>query len=114
MKTAFEAAFWGLVGASALIVGAEVAFAFNLSSKTIGLIMAFGVGALISSVSFELVLPSLETATTVQVSLGLLAGALTFFIGDRLIGRLGSGRKKPDGPDEGSSGLGIVLGTVLD
>jgi ZIP family zinc transporter len=42
-----EAALWGLIGASALVVGAEVAFAFHLSSKTIGLIMAFGIGALI-------------------------------------------------------------------
>ena len=54
-----EAAFWGFVGASALIIGAEVAFAFNLRREVIGLIMAFGVGALISSLSFELVLPSL-------------------------------------------------------
>ncbi len=110
-----QAAFWGLIGASALIVGAEVAFALRLGSKVIGLIMAFGVGALISSISFELVLPSLETAGTVQVSIGLLIGALTFFIGDYLIERLGgSGRKSSDGPEEGSSGLGIVLGTVLD
>ena len=111
-----EAAFWGLVGASALVIGAEVAFRFNLSSKTIGLIMAFGVGALISSISFELVVPSLESATVLQVSLGLLVGALTFFIGDRLIGSLGGSkrRKNPDGPIEESSGLGIVLGTVLD
>ena len=41
-----QAAFWGLVGASALVVGAEVAFAFRLSKMVIGLIMAFGVGAL--------------------------------------------------------------------
>ena len=110
-----EAAFWGLVGASALVVGAEVAFAFRLSKMVIGLIMAFGVGALISSIAFELVVPSLESASTAQVSLGLLIGALTFFVGDMLIERLGgSGRKNPDGPEEGSSGLGIVLGTVLD
>ena len=48
-----EAAFWGFVGASSLIVAAEFAFAFKLSRMVIGLIMAFGVGALISSVSFE-------------------------------------------------------------
>lgn len=110
-----EAAFWGLVGASALVIAAEVAFAFRLSSKTIGLIMAFGVGALIASVSFELVLPSLELASTLQVSLGLLLGALTFFVGDWLIGRIGGNRRKnPDGPEQEDSGLGIVLGTVLD
>ena len=112
-----EAAFWGLVGASALVVGAEVAFRFNLSSKVIGLIMAFGVGALISSISFELVVPSLQTASTAQVALGLLVGALTFFVGDLLIGRIGGNRRKnPDGPDQEqeSSGLGIALGTFLD
>ena len=110
-----QAAFWGLIGASALVVAAEIAFAFRLSSKTIGLIMAFGVGALIASVSFELVLPSIELAGTLRVSAGLLVGAATFFVGDMLIDRLGaSGRKNPDGPDEGSSGMGIVLGTFLD
>jgi ZIP family zinc transporter len=109
-----EAAFWGLVGASALIIGAEVAFAFKLSRMVIGLIMAFGVGALISSVAYELVLPATEDAEVWQVALGLAAGSLVFFIGDRLIAKLGgSNRKNPDGSDDGS-GLGLVLGTFLD
>jgi len=110
-----QAAFWGMIGASALVIGAEVAFAFRLSSKVIGLIMAFGVGALISSIAFELVAPALQITSTSQVVLGLLVGAFTFFIGDMLIERIGgSGRKSQDGPEEGSSGLGIVLGTILD
>jgi len=109
-----EAAFWGLVGASALIIGAEVAFAFKLSRMVIGLIMAFGVGALISSVAYELVLPATEDAEVWQVALGLAAGSLVFFIGDRLIAKLGgSNRKNPDGSEDGS-GLGLVLGTFLD
>ena len=110
-----EAAFWGLTGAPALVVGAEVTFRFNLSSRAIGLIMASGIGGIISSISFELVVPSLERATTRQVSLGSLLSALTFLIGDMLIGRLGANerRKNPDGPEEGSSRLGIVLGTIL-
>jgi ZIP family zinc transporter len=41
--------------------------------------------------------------------LGFFSGALVFYIGDSLIARIG---KKPEG--EGSSGLSIVLGTVLD
>jgi ZIP family zinc transporter len=112
---AVEAALWGLIGASALIVGAEVAFAFQLSSRLIGLIMAFGVGALIASISFELVLPSLEMAGTFRVTIGLLTGALIFFVGDLLIDRMGGKkRKSPEGSEEANSGLGIVLGTVLD
>jgi ZIP family zinc transporter len=129
-----EAAFWGAVGASALVVGAELAFAFRLSRMVIGLIMAFGVGALISSVSFELVGPALEDATAWKVALGLAAGSLTFFLGDRAIAKIGgSDRKSPDGGepsnddaeatddsddqkdgDDDGGGLGIVLGTVLD
>ncbi len=110
-----EAAFWGFVGASALIVGAEVAFGFKLSRMTIGLIMAFGVGALISAVSFELVAPAIETAEVWQVAVGLGLGSATFFIGDRLIAKLGgSNRKSKDGESDDDSGLGIVLGTVLD
>lgn len=109
-----EAAFWGLVGASALIIGAEVAFAFKLSRMVIGLVMAFGVGALISSVAYELVWPATEDAEMWQVALGLAAGSLVFFIGDRLIAKLGgSNRKSPDGSEDGS-GLGLVLGTFLD
>lgn len=109
-----EAAFWGLVGASALVIGAEVAFAFKLSRMVIGLVMAFGVGALISSVAYELVWPATEDAEMWQVALGLAAGSLVFFIGDRLIAKLGgSNRKSPDGSEDGS-GLGLVLGTFLD
>jgi len=77
--------------------------------------VVFGVGALISSISFELVLPALDLASTAQVSLGLMVGALVFFFGDMIIDRMGGSRRKnPDGPEESSSGLGIVLGTVLD
>ena len=115
MDSVALAAFWGFVGASALIVGAETAFGFRLANRLIGLIMAFGVGALIASISFELVVPALAVAGTVQVSLALLIGGLTFFIGDRFIDRLGAhNRKSPDGPDAGSTGVGIVLGTILD
>ena len=76
------------------MVGAEVAFAFRLSSKVIGLIMTFGVGALIS---FELVEPALESTRVAQVSLALLIGALTFFVGDMLIEHTGANRRKHPG-----------------
>ncbi|MGI9642300.1 MAG: ZIP family metal transporter, partial [Acidimicrobiia bacterium] len=116
-----EAAFWGFIGASSLIVASELAFAFKFSKMIIGLIMAFGVGALISSVAFELVAPALEDVDGWVVGLSLAAGSLVFFLGDRAIANMGgSGRKNPenadgeDSEDEGDGGLGIVLGTVLD
>ncbi len=110
-----EAAFWGIVGASALVIGAEVAFAFKLSRMVIGLVMAFGVGALISSVAFELVFPATEDAEIWQVTLGMALGSAVFFVGDRLVSKIGgSNRKNPDGSGDEGSGTGIVLGTFLD
>ena len=110
-----EAALWGAVGASALVVGAEIAFAFQLSRMVVGIIMAFGVGALIAAVSFELIVPAMQEAEGWQVAIGLALGSAVFFLGDRLIaGMGGSTRKDPDAEGGEDSGLGIVLGTVLD
>jgi ZIP family zinc transporter len=111
-----EAALWGAIGASSLVVGAEVAFGFDLSRRAIGLVMAFGVGALISSVTFELVEESLVEIEPWQVGIGLGAGALAFFLGDRWVAGLGgAGRKNAEGSsEEGDSGLGIAFGTLLD
>lgn len=117
-----EAAVWGFVGASSLIIAAELSFAFRFSKLVVGLIMAFGVGALISSVAFELVVPALEDAAGWKVALSMAAGSVVFFVGDRLIASIGgSDRKNPDknvegdgDGDDGEGGLGIVLGTVLD
>lgn len=112
-----EAAFWGFIGASALMLGAEVAFRFNLSRMTIGLIMAFGIGAMISAIAFELVVPAMEAADGWLVALSVLLGAGVFFLGDRAVANLGgSKRKNPDAQDEGGgdSGMGIALGSVLD
>ena len=114
-----EAALWGFVGASALIVAAELAFGIHFSRRVVGLIMAFGVGALISSVAFELMVPALQSAPGWQVALSAAGGSLVFFLGDRAIAKAGgSGRKNPDREDdEGEDkddGLGIVLGTALD
>ena len=45
------AAFWGLLGASSLIVGALLAFHVRISSRNSGLILAFGAGVLTSTVA---------------------------------------------------------------
>ncbi len=112
-----EAAFWGFVGASALIVAAEVAFRFELPAMAVGLIMAFGVGTLISSIAFELVEPALELVDgPLVLVIGLLAGSVVFFLGDRAVSNMGGARRRHRGREDRpeSSGLGIVLGTILD
>jgi ZIP family zinc transporter len=105
-----EAFAWGLVGAISLILGALIVFIHRPATRSLGLIMGFGAGVLLSAVSFELI----DEALTVSggeggTALGFFTGALVFYVGDSAIARIGRGKE-----GEGSSGLSIVLGTVLD
>lgn len=112
-----EALLWGFLSTVSLLIGAVIAIRFKLSNKTIGFIMAFGVGALISSVSFELVEEAFNESQEIWiVALGMAVGALVYFFGDLLIKKFGGGnRKNYTGADTNKdSGLAILLGTVLD
>ena len=107
---------WGLLAASSLILGGILALVLPIGERLLGLIMAFGAGVLISAVAYELVAEAFSTsAGNGGIALGLAAGALTFFVGDLLVDRLGGeGRKQVSGTAAAGSGLAIVLGIVLD
>ncbi|MDH5282008.1 MAG: ZIP family zinc transporter, partial [Thermoleophilia bacterium] len=110
-----EAALWGLVTAGSLWVGAALAVLAKPGSRWIGLAMAFGSGALIAAVAYELVFEAFET-DLVFASSGFAAGALTFYVGDWAIDRRGGhGRKSMGGEHQlAGNANAIVLGTVLD
>ena len=107
---------WGLFAGSSLILGGVLALVLPIRERLLGLIMAFGAGVLISAVAYELVAEAFETsAGNGEIALGLAAGALTFFVGDILVDRMGGGgRKKIRGSAGAGSALAIVLGIVLD
>jgi ZIP family zinc transporter len=107
---------WGALTASSLVLGAVVALRYRISLRTIGLVMAFGAGVLVSAVAFDLVEEAARTSTGHGATIiGLFAGCGVFFGGDHLIDRIGGAhRKKAIGTADSSAALGIVLGTVLD
>ena len=107
---------WGFLAASTLIVGGAVALRWSIGERTLGLVMAFGSGVLISAVAFELVQEAWDKeGGRSSVALGLFAGSVTFWAGDLLIDRMGGGdRKHSGGRQAEGSPLAIVLGTVLD
>ena len=110
-----EAFGWGALGASALLIGALVAYLLAPSRRVIAVVMALGTGLLIGSVSFELVDDALETRTVAWVGLSVLVGAVVFTVGDWLLTRGGGGeRKDMEGAQVEGSPLAIVLGSVLD
>jgi ZIP family zinc transporter len=110
-----EAFLWGAVGASALLIGALVAYVAAPSPKFIAVVMALGAGLLIGSVAFELVDEALETTEVGLVGLFTLIGAATFTVGNWVLERQGAGdRKDAEGAQASGSPLAIVFGSVLD
>jgi hypothetical protein len=109
-----EALLWGLVAGSSLAVGGALALSLPISRLALGLIMAFGAGVLISAVAYDLVDDAVTTsAGSGGVGLGLFAGALTFFVGDAVIDRLGGAERKDSGGAQAAgSAPAIVLGNL--
>jgi zinc transporter, ZIP family len=111
-----EAFAWGLIAGSSLLLGGLLALRRPVGQHTLGLVMAFGAGVLISAVAYELVEDAFGIAGgSGAVALGLFAGAFAFYLGDLAIdGFGGEGRMSAAGGQDAGSSLAIVLGTVLD
>ena len=99
---------WGALAAASLVVGALLALARRWRDGVVGAVLAFGAGALISSVAFELAQEGLQIGSPASVAVGLALGAVTFFAADRAVERIG-------GRDGGAAaGLPLALGSLLD
>jgi ZIP family zinc transporter len=114
-----EAFGWAFLAASALLLGAGAALVMKVSETLIGLMLAFGAGALFSAVAFELTVEAFENGGGQLLALGMAAGALTFFLGNRFLTARGRQRTRltvrPQEQAGGQSqGLSIVLGAMLD
>ena len=109
-----EAAFWGIVTTSSLLIGGAIALQFQLRRNIVGLVLAFGAGALISAIAYELLGDTVLERDTSGIVGALVLGALVFIIGDLLIDKAGGSDRKSGHVEGGNRGLAIVLGTVLD
>jgi zinc transporter, ZIP family len=110
-----EAFFWGMLGSASLILGAVVVAVNMPSARTLGLIMGFGSGVLISAVAFELVEEAASVAKGLgATTIGFLIGMGVFLLGDQAISTMGYRDRKKMNAVHSASGLAIVLGIVLD
>jgi zinc transporter, ZIP family len=108
----FTAFLWGGLAAASLLIGYLLA-ARGLSNRTIGIIMGFGAGALLSAIAYELMPESMLHGLGMAVTFCL--GAFIFFGVDWWIDRRGgSERKDIAGDKAGGSGSAIFIGTLLD
>src|SRR4051794_26759457 len=113
--TAGAALAWGALASSSLLIGAFLALARSWSDRLIGLVLAFGAGALISAVSFELAHEGARVGGAGYVALGLGGGALVYYIADGLIASHASGGRGRRGRAKASDpGTALALGAFLD
>lgn len=105
------ALLWGLVGSSSLVLGAVLGARVSISDRWLGLLLAFGAGALISAISFELADEALGEGGPAALAGGLALGALAFYAGDRMLERGTGTPRRQRGPQAGGA---LALGALLD
>jgi ZIP family zinc transporter len=106
---------WGALAASSLVVGALLSFARRWPPRQVGLVLAFGAGALISAVSFELAQEGLQVGGAGATGIGLGVGAVTYFLLDGLIAnRFSTGRGRGGRSGGSGGGAALALGAFLD
>jgi ZIP family zinc transporter len=98
------ALFWGALAASSLVIGALLSLVRRWPERAVGLVLAFGAGALISAVSFELAQEGVEAGGPAAVGIGIGAGALTFYLLDGVVSKGG----------RSAAGTSLALGAFLD
>lgn len=115
-----EAGGWGLLAGSALLLGATVGWSARLPQRVIASIMAFGAGALLSAVAFELVAKAHGQAGLLPTALGAGAGALAYTLVNLYLARRGARHRKRSGAQQPSeiempgSGNALAVGALLD
>jgi ZIP family zinc transporter len=85
------------------VIGALLGLARDWHPRVVGSVLAFGAGALISAVSFDLVEEGAQLGGPGTIGLGLAIGALTYFAADRALERRSCG-----------GGTALALGAFLD
>jgi ZIP family zinc transporter len=107
---------WGALAASSLVVGGVLGVVWRWPDRAVGLVLAFGAGALVSAVSFDLAQEGAQIGGPGAVGAGLAAGALTYYALARVVAAMGGGAALALGalldgvPEQMVLGIGIAAG----
>jgi zinc transporter, ZIP family len=106
---------WGALAASSLVLGCVLALVRRWPERLVGAVLAFGAGALISAVSFDLAQEGVALGGAASVALGLAAGALVYYAADAAVAALGRPRDAGAAPAPvRNAGPALALGALLD
>ena len=117
-----QAASWGALSASGLLIGALGGYYTSLQHTTIARTMTFASGVLLAVVAVELMINARGAASLHWTVMGLLCGAAVFSSVNWLLSRRGAQHRKrcgecveqPGEKQQPGSGLAIAAGTFLD
>ena len=117
-----QAGLWGLTAGSALLLGAAIAYFFDLPHRLIAAVMGFGGGVLIAVLSFELMDEAYRLGGFWSTAGGFLGGAILFSGVNRVLSARGAAHRKrcggcvrqPTEADTAGSGLAIAAGALID
>lgn len=101
-----QAVLWGVVAAAPLLVGAVLAILRKWPRRWLGIVLGFGAGALMASIAFELWEEGLRQGGPIPLVIGVAAGALTYYIADRIVEHRASSSQGAGGP--------LAVGALLD
>lgn len=124
MTTWLLAGFWGLFSGSALLLGALVGYFGKASQRSIAVIMAFGSGVLISTLTFELMETAYHRGGLTAVATGFVGGAIVYTFANLILAKYGAKHRKRSGfhkehhmakaADSEGNGMAIAVGALLD
>jgi zinc transporter, ZIP family len=118
---ALQAAFWGLLAGSALLIGAALGWFLPLPQRLVASITAFGAGVLISALAFDLMEEAYERGGFDSTALGFLGGAVIYTAANWLLARRGARDRKrssagmqPTESEIPGSGTALAVGALID
>lgn len=121
MPIGIQAAFWGGLAGAALLVGALAGYFLNLNQRVVAGVMAFGSGALVSALSFDMVGEAYARGGLAVTVFGFLGGAVIYSAANMILSLYGARHRKRsnlanrlDAEDFNYNYLAIALGALID
>jgi len=115
-----QVVFYGFLSVFPLILGAYLGSVFHPKEKIIGVISAFGAGAMIAAITLGLMEESFRLGGFDNSIIGFLAGGILFVVGDLILIKIGGrghrrtyGHLHPEGLEK-QNGWAVVLAAVID
>ncbi|PKQ34785.1 MAG: hypothetical protein CVT61_09365 [Actinobacteria bacterium HGW-Actinobacteria-11] len=102
------AILWGAVAAAPLFIGAVLALLRKWPPRWLGIVLGFGAGALMASIAFELWEEGLDLAGPIPLVIGVAAGAISYYIADRILDARAAKSKAEAGGGQ------LAVGALLD